>query len=265
MPAGADRLLASAVRHRPEAVIIDLEDAIPLREKDDARRRLDGMIETLAGAGIAIVVRVNAPLALMVEDLKSFNRDGVSAILIPKVESSRPVENAVELTCGKVAMIALIETPIGLERLSAIAEAPMLGGLMLGSEDLSAAMGVSPDGGVLNVPAARLAIASSASGLLAIGFPGSIGNFKNLDLYRRQIERGRDLGMNAVAAIHPAQLPVICEALRPTPDEISWARSVIDASRNDGRALSKVDGAMVDAPVLLRARRILARAGHTLG
>ena len=265
VPAGADRLLASAIRHRPDAVIIDLEDAIAAGDKADARRMIPGMLEQLAGTGIATVVRVNAPLALMVEDIASLDLKTVSALLLPKVESKRPVENAVELTGGGIAMIALIETPGAIDAIPRISTGPKLAGLMLGSEDLSAAMGVSPDNGVLDLPAARLAFAAAARGLLAIGFPGSIGNFKNLDLYRQQIERGRNLGMNAVAAIHPLQLPVIRQSLMPSPDEISWARSVLHATQTGNKAVSKLDGMMIDAPVLARARRLLARAGDRVG
>lgn len=261
VPANSDRLLQSAIRHRPDAVILDLEDAVAPGDKAAARKGIGAAQTRLAEAGIGCVVRVNAPLAMMVEDIAALDRDRLSALLLPKVETPRPIENAAELAGPEIALIALIETPLAFDRLPKIAAAPRLSGLMLGSEDLSAAMGVDPDGGVLQWPAARIALAAAARGLLAIGFPGSIGNFRDLGRYRRQLEEGRNLGMNAVAAIHPAQLPVIREALMPTAQEIAWARSVIEAARA-GQAVSAVEGIMVDAPVLARAHRLLARSAE---
>ena len=129
--------------------------------------------------------------------------------------------------------------------------------MMLGSEDYSATLGVNPNKGALDLVAAELAIAASPRGLLPIGFPGSIANFRDLDLYAAQIAKGRDLGMRAVAAIHPAQLPVIRTTLAPSEAEVAWAEKVL-ASMDAGGAVFALEGAMVDAPVIARARQIKA-------
>lgn len=260
VPVGADRHLESAIRHRPDAVILDLEDAIAPDDKEAARSRVRDNQARLAAAGIASVVRVNGPLAMMAADIASLDRSRVAALLVPKCETSRPLENAADLAGPEIGMIALIETPLGVERLAAIADTSRLCGLMLGSEDLSAALGVNPDGGALTLPAAQLAIAAAARGLLAIGFAGSIANFRDLNLYRTQITQARNLGMNAVAAIHPAQLPVIREALAPEDSEIAWAEKLIGAmGAPKSGAVGAVDGMMIDAPVLARARLLLSR------
>ena len=100
--------------------------------------------------------------------------------------------------------------------------------------------------------AAQLAVAAAPRGLIPIGFPGSIANFRDFDLYVRQIGRGRDLGMRAVAAIHPPQLPVIRAALAPTEAELKWADEVL-ARLQAGGAIFALEGQMVDAPVAARA------------
>lgn len=162
VPVGADRHLASAIRHRPDAIILDLEDAVAPSEKAAAR-----------------------------------------------------------------AQLADFQAQI-------IAEDPALAGLMLGSEDFSASLGIDPNGGGLVHLAAQIAVTASAHGLLYTGFPGSIGNVRSLELYARQIAEGRALGMQAVAAIHPAQLTHIRAAFRPMDWEIAWVKRVLESDVASG-------------------------------
>lgn len=261
VPVGADRHLASAIRRRPDAVILDLEDAVAPEAKAAARAALRGAQAQLAEAQIPCVLRVNGAVRAMVDDLTAADLSLLAAIIVPKCEEARGLGNAAELSGGGIPLIALVESPLGLRRLGAITAVAQVGGLMLGSEDYSLALGVSPGGGALEMVAAELAVAAAARGLLAIGFPGSIANFSDLDLYARQIVRGRDLGMRAVAAIHPAQLPVIRAALAPTGTEVAWAEKLLASAASEG-AVFALDGAMIDAPVLARARRILAAHGQ---
>jgi citrate lyase subunit beta/citryl-CoA lyase len=101
-----------------------------------------------------------------------------------------------------------------------------------------------------------IAAAAASRGLMAIGFPGSIANFRDLDRHARGLKRGRDLGMTAAGAIHPAQLPNIRTAFASTPEEHDWAKRVITAAK-PGSGVTALAGEMIDAPVLARARRIL--------
>lgn len=257
VPVGASRHLASAIRNRPDAIILDLEDAIPAAAKETARARLTADQAEIAAAGIPCVLRVNGALGQMVRDLAAADHTRLAAVMLPKVEDTRPLLNAAELAA--VPLVALIESPRALVALPAIAGCPSVAGLMFGSEDYSAAMGIDPAAGGLDVPFAQIAIAAAVRGLLAIGFPGSIAEFRDLNRYRDNLRRGRGMGMNAVAAIHPAQLPVIAEVLAPTAEELAWAGKVAAAMQQEA-GVSVVDGAMVDAPVLARAQRILGRA-----
>lgn len=259
VPAGAEKHLASAIRLRPDAVILDLEDAVAADAKASARVALRGMQAQLAKAGIDCALRVNGPLRAMVDDLNAADLSALRAIMVPKCEDARGLGNAAELTAGQTALIALVESPLGLRRLDTFSAVPQVQALMLGSEDYSATLGVNPDKGALDLVAAEIAMAASPRGLLPIGFPGSIANFRDLDLYAAQIAKGRDLGMRAVAAIHPAQLPVIRAALRPSDAEVAWAEKVL-ASADVGGAVFAMEGAMVDAPVIARARQISAAA-----
>lgn len=258
VPVGADRHLASAIRHRPDAVVLDLEDAVAPADKDAARSVLRTQQQQLAAAGIDCVLRVNGAIRSMVDDLSAADQALLHAVMVPKCEDARPLQNAAELTGWATGLIALVESPAALQRLAEIAAVPQVVGLMLGSEDYSAALGVDPDRGALDVVAGQIAVAAAPRGLIPIGFPGSLANFRDLDRYARQITRGRDLGMRAVAAIHPAQLPVIRATLAPSESEAAWAEDVLVAFEAGSGAVFGLKGQMVDAPVIARARQIRA-------
>lgn len=263
VPVGAERHLASAIRNRPDAIILDLEDAVAPQSKAAARDVLKAAQAMIHAAGIACVLRVNAGVAAMVADLAAADHDRLDAIIVPKCEGTRLLRNAAELTAQKIPLVALIESPAALNALPALVAMPELSGLMLGSEDYSALLGVDPDMGALETPTIQIANAAAGRGLLSIGFPGSIANFRDLDRYADQIARGRALGMRAVAAIHPAQLPVIRQILAPTQAEVDWATQVVARAaqlKALGQAVGAVDGMMIDAPVIARARRVLAAA-----
>ena len=260
VPVGAERHLASAIRLRPDAIILDLEDAIAPTAKPEARTKLRSAQQLIHAAGIDCVIRINSQLRDVVDDLAATDLDHVAALMLPKVEDLRRLQNVAELTGGKIGLIALIETPAAVQALPAIAAFPQLVGIMLGSEDYAASLGVSPDGGALSHLAAQIGAASATRGLLGIGFPGSLANFQALDLYASQIAQGRQLGLRAVAAIHPAQLPVIRSSLAPTPAEITWANKVLQAQHATDGAVVAMEGTMVDAPVIQRARNILRTA-----
>ncbi len=256
VPVGAERHLASAIRHRPDAVILDLEDAIAPEAKSAARVRLAADQAALAEAGVPCVLRVNAPLAQMVQDIAAADLSRLAAIMVPKCEDDRPLHNAADLSDGKIGLIALVETPAALFALSDLALVPQVVGLMVGAEDYSAALGTDPGKGALDLLAAMIAAAAARRGLLAIGFPGSIANFRALEPHARAVERGRHLGMNAAAAIHPAQLPGIRSAFAHGPEVQAWAERVIAAAQGSVGVTALV-GEMIDAPVIARAHRIL--------
>lgn len=260
VPAGVEKHLASAIRLRPDAIILDLEDAIAPAAKKVARAAVRHAQTQIKSAGIGCVVRVNAGLRAMLADMDAMDLAATDAIIVPKCDSVRGLENVAEITGGTIALIALIESPAALAHLTDIAAMPACAGLMIGSEDYAANLGVDPNGGALVHVATLLGIAACQRGLLTIGFAGSIANFRDLDLYARQIAQGRALGMRAVAAIHPAQLPVIAGAYAVTEAERAWADSILSKAQTiETQGVVALDGEMIDAPVIARARRILAR------
>lgn len=264
VPVGADRHLASAIRHRPDAIILDLEDAVAPARKAEARSHLPAMQRQVHDAGISCVLRVNRPVRQMVHDIESAETELLAAILVPKCDSAAALASVDDVVSevardNRPGLVALIETPRSILNLKEICDTPGLVGMMLGSEDYCASLGVSPEDGTLELPASAIAMACAGRGLLPIGMPGSLANYTDLELYARNVARGRQLGFRAVAAIHPAQLPIIREKMLPTAHEIEWARQIVSATGQEpASAVLGSSLGMIDPPVLARARSILA-------
>jgi citrate lyase beta subunit len=136
---------------------------------------------------------------------------------------------------------------------------------MLGGLDLGAELGLQPrtDGAELLYARSKVVVDSAAAGLRP---PFDVVHLATRDEPGLEAEcrLARSLGFGGKACIHPAQVPVVNAAFRPTATEVEWARQVLDAAEEglrDGRGVVALDGAMVDAPVVERARRILTEAG----
>jgi citrate lyase subunit beta/citryl-CoA lyase len=257
VPADAPKFIESAITHKPNAVILDLEDSVKAEHKSAARKSIAATLDRFAAAGIQCVVRVNHGLRDMIADIDALAGRSVAALLVPKCDDDRALRNAAELHGGSTKLLALIESPSALPRLEQIASVPHVAGLMFGSEDYAAALGVSPDSPAMDLPCMQIAASAAAAGIAAFGMPGSIANFKDIPQFKATAERGRDFGFIGAAAIHPAQLPALREAFGVDRDEVEWARQVLKAFEAAGGGVAKLDGKMLDAPVIARARRVL--------
>ncbi|WBV45243.1 CoA ester lyase [Pseudoroseomonas cervicalis] len=275
VPAHVERFLARAHERGADGIILDLEDAVPPPEKDAARRGLATIIPALAARGPAVLVRVNHGLRAVAADLEAAVRPGLSGLVLPKVEEPgllRHIAAAVGeleaergLAPGSVRLLLQIETPAALFHLPALAGAdPRIAAMMLGPEDFCAALGAVPGPAALLGPNLAVLAAARAAGLLPMGFVGSIGQFADLDAFRRTIAEARQLGFRGALAVHPAQVTIMNEVFAPSAEEVEWARRVVAgdaAARAEGRGAFQLDGRMIDPPVVRRAEEILALAG----
>ncbi len=273
VPAGNNRFVKSAIRYRPDAVILDLEDGVAEDAKSVARNAVGDHLRELHDAGIDAILRVNAGILAMTKDLQAINGSPLAAVLVSKCTDGRGLQNAAELLNDlsgdsdrlSAPLIALIESPVALPKLADITREQWLIGLMFGSEDYAAELSVFSDSPAMDVPATLIAAACAARNLLAIGLAGSIANFSDLDAYAAKVAKSRALGFRAAAAIHPAQLPVLRAGFAPSEAEIAKARQVIatfEAAAAQKRGVAKLHGAMLDAPVVTQARNILKQASH---
>ncbi|MEV0075333.1 CoA ester lyase [Nocardia neocaledoniensis] len=266
VPADRPERFTKAAAANPGLVVLDLEDAVAPAAKATARANAVAWIE----AGHDCAVRVNAagtdwhaddlaalaPLrcAIMLPKADIEVLDGVVATITearasspyrPKAGGSRPL------------LIALVETASGVLHSAAIAARAGVDRLAVGTFDLAAELGVDPvDREALAGTRQALVLASAAAGL-----PGPIdgvtGIVDDADLVAGDARYGKRLGFTGKLCIHPRQLDPVATAFRPTEAERAWARKIV-AAVTDSSGVAVVDGAMVDKPVLDRARRILA-------
>ncbi|MFM6968016.1 MAG: HpcH/HpaI aldolase/citrate lyase family protein [Microbacteriaceae bacterium] len=236
-----------------DVVIIDLEDAVAPENKANA---LASTIAALAGDGVddnfLALVRVNDR-----EDaaaLVAGPTDRLVGVVIPKAESSREIAAIVDKLPADCAVIALIETALGVASAREIAELPRVTRLAFGAIDFASDVDASAPA-VFDAARASLVIASRAANKPApIESPST--NFTDLESVESDARGARAMGFGGKLCIHPAQLAPVAAGFAPTADEVEWANRVIGL---DGGAV-QLDGAMVDKPVVDRARRILARS-----
>jgi len=275
IPATSERFVASAAKRGADAIILDLEDSIAPEAKATARAALAVHVPRLVGEGVTVFVRVNGG-DLALADLAAAAIPGVTAILVPKIESPEALReaqaalNASEstngLVPGAIGVIALLEGPNAvLDARSIAAVGGSLIGLGFGSEDFAAAMGVRPTLESLLVPAQMVAMAARGAGVQSFGLPGSIAGFQDLEELAALAAKARAIGFTGAVCIHPAQVPVLNAAFSPSAAELAWAQAVVeafDAALARGEAAVAVQGRMVDPPVYDQAKRLIALAGR---
>jgi citrate lyase subunit beta / citryl-CoA lyase len=256
VPAHSTKHVESAIRFRPDAAILDLEDGVAPNDKTTARAGLAQAQQLLAEAEIPCILRVNSDSGNMTQDIAAANCNTLAAIIVPKCVTIQSLEPA---QTQDVKLIALIESPAAIQSLNDIATLKSVHALMFGSEDYAVEMGVSPHAKAIEHAAALIAIAASAAGKPAYGVAGSLANFSGLEKFKHDIELTRDLGFSGAPAIHPIQLPIIKTVFAPTQSEIDWAKKVLAAYAENTAGAFKLDGRMIDAPVVRQAQKILTR------
>jgi citrate lyase subunit beta/citryl-CoA lyase len=259
-----------------DAILLDLEDSIPPREKIHARTLVKDLIVPVGRGGADVLVRVNNDPSLLWADLEASVQPGVSAIFVPKVESPSQVseldariaelEGDRGLKDGSIKLSIHVESPRALLRLEAIADAsPRIESMSLGPDDYCLEMGIepSPEGSELFFPFAMLATVCWARGLAAMGVLGRVADFSDLDGFQRAAARARQLGFTGAFCIHPDQVGILNQVFSPSPEKVEWAWSVVtvfEEAMNTGRASTSLDGRMVDTPVYKQALQVLERA-----
>ncbi|RVU14845.1 HpcH/HpaI aldolase/citrate lyase family protein [Methylobacterium oryzihabitans] len=274
MPADGARMVAGAHTRGAGAIILDLEDAIAPARKDAAREALAGSVATLARHGLTVVVRVNNDSDRLVDDLRAAALPGVHAVILPKVEDAAlclfadgvlaASERAGGLPQGGIGIIAVVEHPAAMRALDAIAAAtPRVVALGFGSEDYASAIGTRATFEAMAMPAQAVAIAARGRGLAAFGVPGSVGIIDDEAAFKALARSAAAFGYTGILCIHPRQVAMADEALAPSAEEVAAARRIVEAfdrSVAEGTGAVAIDGKMIDIPVALQAKRVVALA-----
>ena len=272
-------MLAKAASRGADEIVIDLEDAVAIAAKDEARATVVAALSEPQWQGVRTAVRVNAPRTPWChQDIVALAAlpGAPETIVVPKVESPADMAfverllDGAEAASGRsrpIGVQALIENAAGVANVTAIAaSSPRLVGLILGYADLSASLGRARGAGAeLDSWLAiqdQILLAARANDIAAIDGP-YLGIAVD-EGFTAAAERARDMGFDGKWAIHPAQVAALNELFTPTDDEIAHARAVIgaleDAERDGGAGAVALDGQMLDEAVRIAALRVLARA-----
>lgn len=241
-----------------DALMLDLEDAVPPAQKATARRMVAAALADPPAPARAWV-RVNAART----DLCAADLDAVAGlaygIRIPKAESPDDVAWVAARAPGK-PIICAIESARGLLAAAEIAAAPGVAHLAMGGVDLQHDLATDGSNPATLYARSHLVVCSRAA---RIGPPidSVFPHLGDDDALRAQAEFARSLGFFGKSAIHPRQLPILHAAFSPSERDLAWAREVVTAfAAADGAAVALPDGEFVDLPVAQRAERLLARA-----
>ena len=273
VPGNVPRFIDRAHQRGADCVLIDLEDSVPTAQKPEARAMLPETMAKVARGGADVAVRINRPMRQAIADIEAAVRPGLSALFVTKTESVqhlRLLDEAVGeleqergMAVGAVGFGAMIEHPRALAEIHDIAEhAPRLIAMMLGGEDFALATGSIPVDETLELPKRLVAFAAQAHDVPMIGILGTVADYSDPDAYRNSAERARRFGFSGGTCIHPGLVAALNEAFTPKPDEVAHARKLIAADAQaaaEGRGSFAVDGKMIDIPVVVRARRLIAR------
>jgi citrate lyase subunit beta/citryl-CoA lyase len=272
LPGNQPKLFVNAGLHRPDAVILDLEDSVHPDDKDGARLIVRNALGAMDFLGAERMVRINQG-GLGLDDLDEVVPAGPDLILIPKVEAPdqvRAVHERVEFLRTErtverpIWLMPIVESALGVERAYDIANAAdSVVALTIGLEDYTADLGVprSAGGAETHYARTRLVNAARAAGVQAIDSVFSdVADTEGLLAWGRS---ARALGFEGMGCIHPRQIRPIHEAFSPTAAELDKALRIVAAfedAETRGLGVVSLGTKMIDAPVVLRARRVVDQA-----
>ena len=263
VPGTRPERFAKALDSGANGVVLDLEDAIPEEDKVRARDAIRAAWPSFTSEQKQrLVIRVNAPgTKFYSADLILAQELQVACLLIPKSESLDQI-NGAALILPNTAIIPMIETAIGLDRLKEIASSNQVIRLALGNLDLQADLGMICDRQETELQMARYQIVL-ASRLAQIAPPidGVTPSTDDVERILDDAERAKRMGFGGKLCIHPKQVGIVTKAFTPSEEELAWAKRVIEADQTSKGGAVKLDGRMIDRPVVLLAQRTLAITG----
>ena len=274
MPGNNPGMLQNAGILGADSIILDLEDAVYISEKDSARILVRNAIEEIDFYNSEIVVRIN-PISTEfgykdIEEIASVKPD---AIMVPKATEDdiiqvdrimTNIEKSKDFKEGSIKIFPLIETAYGIENIySIIKSSERVVGVLLGGEDLTADLGIkrTKAGDEIYYARSRVASASKACNIDAIDTPFT--DIDDTEGLLDDVKKAKSIGMTGKAAINPRQIDIIHDVFAPSEDEIKYAirvKEAYDKAKAEGKGVFSLDGKMVDAPVINRANKILDRA-----
>jgi len=277
-PGNRPERIEKALNLNADIVIMDLEDAVPLAEKETARKNIADILGKVTGK--RIFVRINAfttPYAK--EDIAALGFSSLTGVMVPKVETPEDLqlldelvtstETASGLQPGSLDVISICETAKGLERLY-----PILTGktttkrdtiVAFGAADYTLDLGIAltREGRELDYARARLPIASRAAGIVPpLDTPWMV-DIKDIEGLIADAKKAKAYGFQGKIVIHPNQIQPCNEVFTPTEEEVAFAQQVVDAfleAEKNGQAAIQLNGKFIDYPVVEKSKRVVELA-----
>ena len=275
VPGSNAAMLSNSFIYKPDSIMFDLEDAVALKEKDSARLLVAHALQHPLYQEIETVVRVNpldSEFGLL--DLNAVVRAGVDVVRMPKTETAQDVvdmDNAItdiEKICGRevgsTKMLAAIESPLGITQANQIATASKrLIGIALGAEDYVSNLKTerSPEGIELLFARCSILQAARAAGIQA--FDTVYSNANNEEGFLKEAALIKQLGFDGKSLINPRQIELLHNLFAPTQKDVDQAKRIIEAAEEaerQGSGVVSLNGKMIDAPIIDRAKLVLERA-----
>ena len=258
----ADRFGRAAEVHA-DALIIDLEDAIALPDKQKARTAALQYLGQPAESRLPCALRINAPVTRTgIEDLHSLLGSSAAPdyIVLPKCDSPafiRMVRTLLDQAAKDTEIIALIESAKAVEALPDIVGSEVRPvALMFGAADMAADLGAKTTWETLFFVRSRIRQVAASAGVVVVDSP--FFDIADLEGLKRETKAAEDFGFHGKAAIHPKQISIINEVFTPSAEEVARARQILTVNQ---QGVGSVDHQMVDEAVARKARLVLERAG----
>lgn len=269
IPGSKERAMDKARSLPCDAIIFDLEDAVAIDEKANARETLANTLASSDFGPRAKLVRINGfDTDWGARDLDVVSLARPEAVLLPKVNSAADIQALADRLearpeTAETRIWAMMETAEGILNAGAIAKAPRMAGFILGTNDLAKELGCRPrpDRLPLQMALQTCLMAARAAGIVAVD--GVYNAFKDAEGLRAECEQGRDLGFDGKTLIHPDQVAVANDCFAPSEAALDLARRQIaafDEATARGLGVAVVDGRIVENLHIVTARQTLARA-----
>lgn len=272
VPGIRERFIEKAQEIPADVILFDLEDSVAVPDKPKARALVAKALPDFPAKGRMLFVRVNGlETGLMEADLDTIVGPWLHGINVPKTHNSGVIqridhyltflEKVRGLESGHVKLIPWIETTEGVAKCYEVcASSPRLIGAAMGGEDYATSLGVRRTHESNEINFARVAVANAARacGLVPIDTPEP--DYQDVGHFEKDILYARSIGYRGKFCIHPTQVEIANRVFAPNPEDIAWARRVVEAydeGEREGLGAVALDGYMIDRPIVLRARELL--------
>jgi citrate lyase subunit beta/citryl-CoA lyase len=267
LPGNTPKLMINAGIHKPNGIILDLEDSVAPEKKFEARILVRNALRNVDFYGAERMVRINQ-LPLGIEDLQTIIPQKPNMILLPKCESAEQVKEIQEkidqLKTDRdfpIWIMPIIESALGVEKAYEIATAsPFVAALAIGLEDFTADLGVARTQQATESFYARTRIINACKAANIQPIDSVFSDISDMDALQKNVEMSKALGFEGMGCIHPRQIKIIHKAFRPSDEEIEKAKKIVEAfneAQKKGLGVVALGSKMIDPPVVKRAIQTL--------